>query len=480
MASIFTADFWKGAWNKTFRSRWSMRRALSSFLMQGSSVGMQTSVWTDSRYEMVRQFKHWVYVAIDRIATEVAMHQPNISIIRRAGQPSGNKQRYLSPYARSKALTPLMHHQELEAVRDDHPVCRLLEDPNDPDTSFDMWYETVLFLLLTGSAYWWMPRNALGYPMAIWVLPSHWVWANIGKDGAIDTYQVRPVEGNYLRMDIPAEEIIHFRKKSPISKLDGFSPQTAGAQWIDCQTSIDRSRWFSFRNGVFAGLAFTFDEGRKLPDEDMLDRIESKFMSRYSGEMQANKPMFIPPGMGIHKVNMSPEEMNFNESGEQLRDMILSLFGVPAVIAQIMKDLTYGSVLAARAGFYYGTINPLYRFLSLQITEKLGWLYGKDIRIWWEDRTPQDPETVEESIKTDFACGAISPNEIRRMRGREPYPHGGDDPLVQGAMMTLPFFSGGKILSIHDNQTPSATTPLAPETEEDKPDEQESSDNASS
>jgi HK97 family phage portal protein len=454
---------------KMFRSRWSQRRALSSFLTQGTGPGAMATIWTDSRYEQVRAFKHWVYIAIDRIATEVAMHQPNVSLIHEqvdgSARPGGKGQhRLLLPeMMRRKALTPLLHHQQLEPVRDDHPLVQLLSDPNEPDSSYDLWYETVLFLLLTGSAYWWMPRNQLGLPGAVWVVPSHWMWANIDKNGFLSSYQIRPVEGNYLRLEVPASDVIHFKKKSPISKLDGYAPLTAGSQWIDCQSSIDRSRWFSFRNGAFPGVALEMDERLQWPDDETLNRIEAKFMARYTGEIQTQRPMFIPPGFKFHKLNITPAEMDFSESAEQMRDQILALFGVPSVVAGISKDMTYGSVIASRAGFYYSVINPLFRFLGQHSTKKLAHIFDSSLRIWWEDRTPQDPETVEQAIRTDFACGAISPNEVRRIRGREPYPFGGDDPLVQGAMMTLPFGTGKEIVSVHDNMNgnkPQATSPL--------------------
>lgn len=188
--------------------------------------------WTDSRIEQVRHFKHWAYVAINRIANQVAQSRPNVSVARDTSRPDtiGTPERWLSRPLRNKALVPLQLHEELEPVPCDHPLVELLTDANPYDSGFDLWYETILYLYLTGSAYWWAPKNRAGLPMELWCIPSHWVWPIPGKQRVVDVYQVRPVEGVYIGVNLPAEDVIHFRFKSPVSKIDGYSPLSAGSQ----------------------------------------------------------------------------------------------------------------------------------------------------------------------------------------------------------------------------------------------------------
>lgn len=415
-----------------FRPRWGARRALGAFLNQGTSWGQFSNSWTDNRYEQVKHFKNWVYVAVDRIATEIAMHTPNVSLMAQAGQLDVSMRR-MSPYARSKALTPLRSHEELSPAPYNHPLCRLLRDPNEPDTAFDLWYESVLFLLLTGNCYWWVPPNAVGLPAAIWVLPAHWVWAHHNKQGHIDRYELRPVEGNYVRAYLPAEDVIHFRRKSPVSKIDGYSPQSAAAQWVDCEESISRSQWFSFRNGIFPGVSVEFDPQVKLPDEDDLDRIEARLMARYGGEWNNNRPILVPPGAKVRKLQLTNSEMQFLESEQQLRDQVLACFNVPAVVAGVCKDLTYGGGTAARIQFYAGAVNPLFRFFGEAVTTNFAVpRFDRRLRVWWEDKTPQDPELLEKTLMTDLAFGSRTMNEVRGLRGLEPYPQNwADEPWLQ-------------------------------------------------
>jgi len=424
---------------------------MASLLQYGAGLGTFSGAWTDSRIELVRHFRHWVYIAVDRIATKVATQVPNVTFVRAdldymdAAKKRRNGKATLSPYHRSKALTPLRSHEELEPAREDHPLVRLLHDPNEPDTAYDLWYETVLFLKLTGSSYWWIPKNkTTGLPEAIWVIPSHWIWPVVGKDRTIDGYEVRPVEGNYLRKFLPYEDVLHFKFKSPTSKIDGYSPLTAVNNWVDTQESVDRSRFFFFRNGTFPTVAIEFAGDLQDLTKEKLDQIEAKLMNRSQGETKSGKPLFVPPGMKLKPLWITAPEMGFIESAEQLRDNILAAFGVPACIAQINSDMTYGSVTAAQAGFFTMTVNPLLRFLGQVITEKMAWLYDRKLRVWWEDMTPDDPEMVEKRIQTDLLAAARTPNEIRGLRGYAAYTHGGDDPIVARNLAVLPIGTGRK------------------------------------
>jgi hypothetical protein len=260
----------KTGWDALFRPAYGQRLSPPGAGPYGSLAGPWASAWTDSRYEMVRHFRQWVYVAIDRIATAIAMNSPNVSYVYEDSlrvPPQEQSGRWLHKrrealdqrfhrYAwrswhRAKALTPLQPHEDLIPVEAHHPLAQLLSDPNDPDTSYDLWYETTMYLLLTGNAYWWVPPlRSTGLPGAIWVLPSHWMVPVWNTQGGIEKYQLRPVEGVFSSVTIPATDVIHFRRKSPLSKHDGYGPLSAGASWVDTQEAMDRSRWHSFRNGI--------------------------------------------------------------------------------------------------------------------------------------------------------------------------------------------------------------------------------------
>lgn len=397
-------------------------RELAALLSYGPQYIPYTAAWTDSRIMQVRAFKTWTYVAIDRIATKVCHRAPNVSQIM-LGTPSEPALKALNWLLRRKALTrsisTLQPTEYLKPVRATHPLVRLMRDPNLPDTGWDLWYETVMFLLLTGNAYWWTPRGPLGLPNALWVLPSHWVWPVQGADRLIDAYELRPVEGNYLKITLPADEVIHFKKKSPISKIDGYAPLTACANWHDVEESVYTSQQTAYKNGVFPTVSVQFDGTMNDPTTQQLARIEQKFLARYAQEMNSNRPLFLPPGVSVKPLSIKPNEMVFGETIQNTRDNILSEFGVPKAVVGLTQD---EDPHKAQQVFCGQTINPICEYLGQVITEKLAWQYDDNLRVWWEDFTPDDPRQLNEDIKTDALVGGISTNEVRILRGREPWP----------------------------------------------------------
>jgi HK97 family phage portal protein len=398
-----------------------------------------TSAWTDNRAEQVLHFKEAIFKALDFLGSMIARQQPNVSATSDGPSPLA-----VSEPAKRKALVPIQAHEELIPVDPNHRLCRLLFDVNEEDSSWDLWYETVMFLMLTGTAYWWAPADGLGLPAELWVIPSHWVWPVAGRDRLVDHYEIRSVPGGGRAWKLPYDEVIYFRRPSPISKLDGWSPQTAASLSIDLYESIRRSQFWGMKNGVNAGLAVEFDPDYGDPSEDDLYRIEQKFMQRYSGENRSQKPMLVPPGAKVKPITHSPKELDFAGTTIPSEDAVLETFRIPPVVLGRSKDMTYGSVAGAMAGACAFAINPLLTFLSVQVTQKLAWRFDERLRVWFSDATPDDPAQREKELETDLKYGIRTPNEGRRARGLPPYPHGGDDPYDANHAVVLPWGTGGE------------------------------------
>ena len=418
------------------------QRDLASLLTYGPSFIPYLSAWTDNRIEQVRNFKHWIYIGIDRIINTVAAHMPNISWVSTGKPRSRIGKRYKdSQLFRSKALTPLQSHQHLEPVPHEHPFVRLWHGPNNMDTAYDFVRELLLFYYLTGISFIWSPRDPdTGYPVAMFIIPSHWMWPIPGRDSLVVGWEVRPVEGNYMRKSIPAEEITILRSKNPISKIDGFSPLSALAPWGDVQNSANLAQWYTYKHGTFPNVAVQFDAKIADPSDEDIRRIEAKFLQRYTSPLKAGKPLFLPPGVKVNALNIKPNEMVFGEVHEMTRDSILATLGVPPGIAFVGSNKTYGADVAEQVAFYTQTINPLLRMMGQTLTQMFARpAYDDDeLCIWWEDRTPNDPEHLEKMISTDLMAGSITPNEIRLMRGRQPFDEEwADRPIMPTNMMRV-------------------------------------------
>lgn len=447
-------------------------RDLAALLAYGPPHIPYTYGWTDNRVEQVRHFKQTQYVCIDMIASAVASQMPNVSWIETEGDEtlelsdeqtthSLRVNRARASWQRQKALTPLLTHERLKPVPSTHPLYKLLKDPNNQDTSWDLWYETVMFLLLTGSAYWWIPPGIGNLPAAIWVIGSHWMWPIIGKEKIIEAWEIRPVEGNYLRRRLPADQIVHFKKKNPVSKLDGMAVLTAINQWVDVQESISKAAWWSYKQGPLPNVAISFDGTMNDPTDEQLRRIEAKFLTRYGGENRAGKPIFTPPGVKITPLSIKPNQMVFSDIGKDTMKNIMMGYGVPPGLCMLE-----GETLKDQESFYSRTVNPLCRFLAWTITERVAKKYpksktGGELRVWWEAHRTDDSKQLNEDLKVDMLASSISPNEVRVLRGRQPWEDPEMDKPIRPVNMenagTLP--GGG---SHNDGEKPPKHKPNQP------------------
>lgn len=427
----------------------------SSYLAQG---------WRDNRAAQVRHWSGWVYVAGHKLATMAASQQPICSKVLTAerDEKSGRyTYKHLYGDYRRKATGSLRPHEDLEPLSEDHRLVQLFADPNgSSDTAFDLWYETIMFLILTGSAYWWLPRDGWNLPGEIWVLPSHWVWPVVGQitkdrdemdwyedSGLVDEYEIRPIFGGYGIYRFPAGDIVHLRWKSPVSKIDGFSPLTAGSRWVDLQEMADWSQWESLRSGPFPGGTLELPADMDDPAQEDIDRIQDKFSNKFQGYQRTGRVIVLKSGMKYTPLNITPREMDWGTSSEGIRDKVLAVLGMSKVLAGISTEVNRASADSAIYVVGKTTLNPLFSLIDQTLTKNLARRYkgGECIRIWHLDTAAEDPDFKLRQQSQDLSTGVTTINEVRDDRGLERYPHGGNDPMMAAGLVPMPFVSGDEI-----------------------------------
>lgn len=482
--------------------------------------------WSSDRINYVQHMTDWVYVAINAIWSKTAAIMPNLAYVTDVKKPgmtvkacergllnaSGRgfggsagigvekgfaqfvDHRAWTPAERisggftgsfltmgeyySKALSVVKPHDELEPLESGHLLRRLIENPNVQDTSYDLLYEWGMYLELCGISYLWALPNAFGKPAELWVIPAHWVWPRTGggdrvdeddpnAEKMVDYYEVRPISlggmGTAGMIRIPAGEVIVARHKSPLNKLDGYSRLWAISRWIDTQESISKSRWAQFINQARPEFWVELGPGYTDPDDDMISRMEARIAAKHQGEFNMGKPIFTPAGAKVTPLSFSPTEMAYHDSMEQVRDMILSSFGVPKSAVGVVTDMTYGSILATLMCFCEQAINPRLAMLGQVLTKQLASRWDDETRkckLWWDNCSPADPAQVNSDLQVDLQGNWITPNEGRALRGRKAYKLGGDNPLVQGpgGLMPLPINAEesmddlGELVAMYTNQ----------------------------
>jgi HK97 family phage portal protein len=405
--------------------------------MVGSRYGNTppATTWSGQRYEQVLHFKYWVRVAIHCKANRIASKMPNVSRIT-ASHDLDPRHKWLphgSP-KRLKAQTPLRDSEDLEPLEHDHDLVYLLNHPNQYETAFQIWYQTVMFLGLCGEAFWWTPLDDFGMPAEIHVIPSHWMTPRCyhPQDGHIvDYYDCRPLAGGgYQAMHFPADEIVHFKYPSPISKITGASPLAAGDRWFDISESVDQSRWNAMKQSINASGVIELSGDYYDPDDAEINRLQVKFLQN-AGERRTGKPIILSPGMRFTPLMVSARELDHVGGADQIRDMCLSMFGCPkGAVGVGSGDMSRANLEGLLVGFYSGTINPETKNLGETATTQLAKKFDNDAVIWWEDGSPSDSAQVNADFALDIQAGSITKGEARQLRGRQLFGDERDDEIA--------------------------------------------------
>lgn len=409
-------------------------------IVGGSGGWMSPGGWHLKKLEQVQHFRLWTYIAIRAIAEEVAMRPPRVGRILRPGDKEyETSKRMLSGVYRKKALVNLPEHEQIEAVDSDDELNRLLSNPNAPDVSWTFWYRTMVFLELTAECYWWKVRNSFNRTVELWPLFPHWVTPVPGRERLVSHYEVRPAGlGNTgIGVEVlPAEDVVPFVYPSSLSMINGWGPLAAGGEWVDTAEAIDAAKWFMFENGINPGLVINLDKEvfPEPPSKPQLDRLYEQINERGLGREKFRRLLVLNPGMKGEPWNTKPLEMDFQNSSDQQRDMVLALHRVTKSIVGIKEDINRASAFQATADFLNRTIGPKLTFIGQVATENVAREFDERAIVYWPGMPDEDPEMMNANIETDAKCLAITPNEIRKLRGRDPYKKGGNNPILPSGM----------------------------------------------
>lgn len=364
----------------------------------GPPAGPAPGWWSGDPHEQVRHFRGWVYAAVTAIAQEVARHRPF------GYRETGPAEHDMTP------LPPT------------HPLMRLLARPNPWLTPWELWYQTTVYLELTGNCYWYAPRlrsgaAELGVPGELWVIPSPWVRVLPDAAEFVRGYEVAAPGGAVERL--APGDVIHLKYPHPLDPHYGLLPLQAGALTVDTHAELQKARYQAFRAGQRPGVVITTDQ--TLSDATVR-RLEESVAGRFAGRENWHRPLILEQGLRASPWTLSPAEMDFLNSARLSRDEILALYRVPTPIAGVVENLGLGADIwfGARVMFCEGTVQPKLDLIGQILTRDLARRYGPDVAVAFPDCSPRNPAERRADDELDARLGLRSVNEIRRARGLEP------------------------------------------------------------
>jgi len=379
---------------------------------------------------LVNSYKSWVYVCASKNSQAVASAKLRLYVGKtKVGQKFIVKTKAIKKEEekRLRTIAGLEHYTKkaigVEEVLE-HPFLDMIRAVNPIMNRFDLWEATELFMEMTGNAYWYVVKDALGVPIQLWIVPAQGMRVVPGKDNLIQGYVY--ING-MTKVPFNVDEIVHFKFPSLTSQLYGAGP---------LQAVMDAYIFEKAVKGFDTTLLTNMGRPEGVLQTDVLindaefERLQTRWKQNYAGPAKVGKTLILEKGLKYQAITMTPKEINYIQGRKMARDEIAAAFGVP-----ISKLTTEQVNLAnARIGEYQymsDTIEPRLRRIEEKVNEKLVPMYDSSgaLFVAYDSVVPEDEDFKLKERQLNLTTYYSSINLEREKDGLLPVEWG-DVPLV--------------------------------------------------
>jgi len=380
----------------------------------------------DDMHSQVRAYSSWVYIAAQKNAIAFANVPLRLYVAKRTGS-----QKLLAP---TKVVPPMLKQQmqrraslapwlakaaDVQEVQE-HPLLELLKKVNPFNNGFELLFDTDLYQELTGNAYWYIVRDKLGLPAAIWSLPSQYMYVIPSAEKYIAGYKWKR---GTVEVDFTPEEIIHFKLPNPNDQYYGMSPLQAAKDAFNIQANMS-----IYQNAVFSNdgrLAGAFETDQVLTDPTF-ERLKLQIQNEFRGAKNAGKLPLLEAGLHYKEYALAPKELDFLNSRRWTQEEIVNSYG--QTLALYDKNTTRANSETALYLWMAHTISPRHRMVEQKLNEAFVSLYDPNLFVAFDECVPENVEFRLQERRTNIEIGYTTINEERAKEGLDPVPWG-DAPM---------------------------------------------------
>ena len=331
-----------------------------------------------------------------------------------------------------------------------HPILTLLDFANEFQTGQEIIELTQLHMDLAGKAYWYLPRNRLGVPVEIWIIPPHLMKIVPSEKGFIAGYVYQGEE----KVPFNKNEIIRFPMPDPINPYGGIGYAQPAAVELDSEIYAGRWNRNFFYNSARADAVLSTEDSLT---EEQYEQLRQQWSTRHEGVSRAHKIAILEGGLKYQQIQVSQKDMDFSNLRKQTRENLLFTFGMPLSVMGISENVNRANAEAGDYTFARWLIKPRLTRIKNKLNEQLLPMFpqAKGVEIDFDEVVPETIDQKKDLAESGVKAGWMTINEARKMNGLDPVS-GGEVFLIPFNMMPTPV------------NEPIETPPSAPPPEEPK------------
>jgi len=302
----------------------------------------------------------------------------------------------------------------------EHPILTLLDFANEFQTGQEIMELTQLHMDLAGKAYWYMPKNQLGVPSEVWVLPPHLMKIVPSEKEFIAGYIY---QSGTEQVPFDKGEIIRFPMPDPINPYGGIGYAQPASVELDSEAYAGKWNRNFFYNSARADAVL---EAEGSLSEDQYKQLRTQWAGQYQGVSKAHKIAILEGGLKYKQIQVSQKDMDFPNLRRQTRENLLFTFGMPLSVMGISENVNRANAEAGDYTFARWLIKPRLTRIKNKLNEQLLPMFpqAKGVEVDFDEVVPETIEQKKGLAESGVKAGYMTINEGRKLVGLDPIPSG--------------------------------------------------------
>lgn len=329
----------------------------------------------------------------------------------------------------SKAIPDLYrnHDDGSRKVATDHPLRRLLIEPNDWQTWQEFAMQMTAALVMRGNGYAVMPRDMAGRVryfvpvnpdrVALWEAPDGSLFYMVTRAGLHETAVLRDEP-----ILVPARDMLHLKGLSS-NGLIGMSPIAVAREAIGLALAQEEQagRWMG--NAARPSGVLTTDQRLSA---GAAKRIEEDWRRTKGGVQNSGATLVLEQGLKFQSLSMTSSDLEFIASRRFQIEEITRIFRIPIAMISEVSSSSHVDPDKRSQNYVNYSLSTLTHIWSSRLEKTFG-LQKDGISVDFDMSLilRNDRATRYNSYRSGIMGGFITPNEARIDDGKNPI-EGGD------------------------------------------------------
>lgn len=303
----------------------------------------------------------------------------------------------------------------------EHPFLEFWKCPNPLHemSNAALWRLLEIYLKLKGEGYFIIEKNALGVPVELWPVPTHWVQMTPYLDHPF--YTVRLTSGVLVQVSV--DDMFVMKDLNPLDPFRrGLGQSEALADEIETDEYAAKFQKRFFFNDATPNLVIAMPKST----EEQRKRFRAEWMEKFRGHFKSHGVATVNGEVIINKVGDTMKDMDMVNGRTFLRNAVLEHFGVPREIMGITESSNRATSEAAQYIYAQNVLMPSLRRREEAINKQLIPLFGPGLVWHFEDIVPRNQEFDKAVALDGWNAGLLTKDQALEKLGLPPAASGGD------------------------------------------------------